>query len=311
MLRTLLDMSTTAQIKDSLKLGGEVLGADRQGRPAAQGQRRAGRLRGAEGARHPVDPGRDGLHLEPRGRGQAARRELPGSSLVDALDARHPALLRAQPAAGAAALAVARRPLALRLRRDLASLRHASTRLRAARGHRRHLLIRQRFEDRAVRPVVAVAAVHQVLRASPSSPAVLQLLRRAPAMCACASAFTWRSARRRFCHSPSSSRICSIEKPRSRDVPDEAQRVHLLVGVLAIARRRCGSPRARGRRSRSGGSSSPTRRSLGRGFADVHRCHRFHRRASPSRCGFSARVAAASSRRTGASAAGSAHCRPR
>ena len=36
-MRTLLDMSTTAQIKDSLKLGSEVLGADRQGRPAAQG----------------------------------------------------------------------------------------------------------------------------------------------------------------------------------------------------------------------------------------------------------------------------------
>ena len=41
---------------------------DRQGRQAAQGQRRAGRLRGAEGARHPVDPGRVGVHLEPGAR---------------------------------------------------------------------------------------------------------------------------------------------------------------------------------------------------------------------------------------------------
>ena len=53
-MRALLDMSTTAQIKDSLKLGSEVLGQHRPGRPAAQAQRRAGRLRGAEGARHPV-----------------------------------------------------------------------------------------------------------------------------------------------------------------------------------------------------------------------------------------------------------------
>ena len=36
-LRAMLDMSTTAQIKDSLHVGREVLGPDRQGRPAAQG----------------------------------------------------------------------------------------------------------------------------------------------------------------------------------------------------------------------------------------------------------------------------------
>ena len=86
MLRALLDMSTTAQIKDSLKLGGEVLGADRQGRPAAQGQRRAGGLRGAEGARHPVDPGRDGLHLEPRAKKRSCATPTTRQQLVDALD---------------------------------------------------------------------------------------------------------------------------------------------------------------------------------------------------------------------------------
>jgi N-acetylmuramoyl-L-alanine amidase len=63
-LRTLLDMSTTAQIKDSLKLGGEVLGQIGKVGKLHKGQRRAGELRGAEGARHPVDPGRVGVHLE-------------------------------------------------------------------------------------------------------------------------------------------------------------------------------------------------------------------------------------------------------
>ena len=51
-LRAMLDMSTTAQIKDSLKLGREVLAPHRPRRPAAQAPGRAGRLRGAEGARH-------------------------------------------------------------------------------------------------------------------------------------------------------------------------------------------------------------------------------------------------------------------
>ena len=73
---------------------------DRQGRQAAQGQRRAGRLRGAEGARHPVDPGRVGVHLESRRGSEAARSRLPRPAGRCAGD-RHPALLRAQSAAGA------------------------------------------------------------------------------------------------------------------------------------------------------------------------------------------------------------------
>ena len=73
---------------------------DRQGRQAPQGQRRAGELRGAEGARHPVDPGRVGVHLEPGRRGQAARSRVPRPARRGARG-RHPALLRAQSAAGA------------------------------------------------------------------------------------------------------------------------------------------------------------------------------------------------------------------
>ena len=53
---------------------------DRQRRQAAQGQRRAGRLRGAEGARHPVVLVETAFICNPRGRSQAARRRLPGSS---------------------------------------------------------------------------------------------------------------------------------------------------------------------------------------------------------------------------------------
>ena len=63
MLRALLDMSTTAQIKDSLKLGGEVLGQIGKVGKLHKGSVEQAELRGAEGARHPVDPGRDGVHL--------------------------------------------------------------------------------------------------------------------------------------------------------------------------------------------------------------------------------------------------------
>ncbi len=38
---------------------------DRSGRRAAQAQRRAGRFRGAQGARHSQHPGGNGLHLKP------------------------------------------------------------------------------------------------------------------------------------------------------------------------------------------------------------------------------------------------------
>ena len=71
--RTLLDLSQTAQISDSLKVGRHVL--DSIGTINALHKRvgRAGGLRGAEGARHSVDPGRDGVHLESRRGAEAAR----------------------------------------------------------------------------------------------------------------------------------------------------------------------------------------------------------------------------------------------
>ncbi len=78
----------------------------RQGRSPAQGRGRAGRLRGAEGTRHPVDPGRDRVHLEPRRGKAAAQPALPGQAGRRA-GHRHPALLCQAPAAGAAARAVA------------------------------------------------------------------------------------------------------------------------------------------------------------------------------------------------------------
>ena len=63
MARTLLDLSQTATINDSLKLGGGAR-RTRSCRRPAQAAGRAGWLRRAEGAGHPVDPGRDGLHIE-------------------------------------------------------------------------------------------------------------------------------------------------------------------------------------------------------------------------------------------------------
>ena len=88
-LRTLIDVEPTAQIKDSLKLGGEVLGEiAKVGKLHRAASSR--RLRGAEGARHSVDPRRVGVHLESGPRGQAApirntapswsRRSRPASS---------------------------------------------------------------------------------------------------------------------------------------------------------------------------------------------------------------------------------------
>ena len=72
-MRAMLDMSTTAQIKDSLKLGNEVLAPlGRVGRLHKRAGR-AGRLRGAEGTGHAEHPGGDGLHLQPRRRGAPAR----------------------------------------------------------------------------------------------------------------------------------------------------------------------------------------------------------------------------------------------
>ncbi len=72
--RALLDMSTTAQINDSLKLGSAMLGEIRNiGARLHKAQRRAGRLRGAEGAGHPERAGRNRLHQQPRRRSQAAQ----------------------------------------------------------------------------------------------------------------------------------------------------------------------------------------------------------------------------------------------
>ena len=74
--RTLLDLSQTAQISDSLKVGRHVLDGHRHAQRAAQGDGRAGGLRRAEGARHSVDPGRDGVHLQ-SGRGAEAAQRTP------------------------------------------------------------------------------------------------------------------------------------------------------------------------------------------------------------------------------------------
>jgi N-acetylmuramoyl-L-alanine amidase len=65
--RTLLDLSQTATINDSLKLGKDVLGELGPHQHPAQGPCGAGRLCRAQGAGHSLDPGRDGLHLQSRG----------------------------------------------------------------------------------------------------------------------------------------------------------------------------------------------------------------------------------------------------
>jgi N-acetylmuramoyl-L-alanine amidase len=97
--RALLDMSTTAQINDSLKLGGAMLGEIKEHRcAAAQGRGRTGRLRRAQGAGHSERAGGNGLHQQPRRRSQPAPRRLPGEPGRCA-HARHPALLCTEPAA--------------------------------------------------------------------------------------------------------------------------------------------------------------------------------------------------------------------
>ncbi len=98
--RTLLDLSQTAQISDSLKVGRHMLDSIGDDQRAAQGGGRAGGLRGAQGAGHPVDPGRDGVHLESRRGAEAAQRAPPGE--VRRIDGRrHPPLLRGESAARA------------------------------------------------------------------------------------------------------------------------------------------------------------------------------------------------------------------
>ena len=96
--QTLLDLSQTATIDHSLRLGNAVLGELGQVNTLHKAQRRAGELRGAEVARRALDPGGDRVHLQP-GRGKAAeRRGLPGPARARD-PRRHQALLRQEPAA--------------------------------------------------------------------------------------------------------------------------------------------------------------------------------------------------------------------
>ena len=74
-----------------------ALGA-RRNQHAAQERRRAGRVRGAESARHSVDPRRDRVHQQSRRGSEAEERRLPGQDGRRAL-AGHQALLLEEPAA--------------------------------------------------------------------------------------------------------------------------------------------------------------------------------------------------------------------
>ena len=105
-MRALLDMSTTAQIKDSLKLGGEVLGQiGKVGRLHKNNVEQAGFavLKAPDVPSILVEsafisnPGEEAKLRDADYQAQAGRRA----------DGRHPALLRAQSAAGEDASAVA------------------------------------------------------------------------------------------------------------------------------------------------------------------------------------------------------------
>ena len=110
--RAMLDMSTTAQINDSLKLGGAMLGEiGNVGKPA-QGAGRTGRLRGAQGAGHSERAGGDGLHQQPRGR-RRLRSDDYQEQLADAIMrgiqryfAHNPPLARSRPPVSAAQPAI-------------------------------------------------------------------------------------------------------------------------------------------------------------------------------------------------------------
>jgi N-acetylmuramoyl-L-alanine amidase len=97
--RTLLDLSQTATINDSLKLGKAVLGElGNVGQPA-QGHCRTGWFRCAQGARHSFHPGRDSVHLQ-SGRGAPTqRRGLSGQDRGSG-DVRYPQVFQAESAAG-------------------------------------------------------------------------------------------------------------------------------------------------------------------------------------------------------------------
>ena len=66
--QTLLDLSQTATINDSLKLGKAVLSELGEINTLHKSARRAGGIRGAESARHSVDPRRDRVHQQSRKR---------------------------------------------------------------------------------------------------------------------------------------------------------------------------------------------------------------------------------------------------
>jgi hypothetical protein len=96
--RMLLDMSTTAQIKDSLKLGTSLLG-EIGSMAKLHKARGAGRLCRAEGARHSQRAGGNRLHQQPRRGSQAGLCRLPRATGRCADDG-HPQVLRPQPAPG-------------------------------------------------------------------------------------------------------------------------------------------------------------------------------------------------------------------
>ena len=76
-MRAMLDMSTTAQIKDSMRVGSEVLSRMGKVGKLHRGQVEQASFAVLKASGDPVDPRRDGVHLEPAGRGQAARSGLP------------------------------------------------------------------------------------------------------------------------------------------------------------------------------------------------------------------------------------------
>ena len=107
-------------------------GRDRLDQHAAQGGRRAGRIRGAEGARHPVDPRRDRVHLQP-GRGAEAAQRSPSGALCGVDARRHPPLFCAKSAARAQSHAAPANGKRVRTRTRPASGSCSRARLRSRR----------------------------------------------------------------------------------------------------------------------------------------------------------------------------------
>ena len=82
----LLDLSQNAAISASRDAAARVLARARHGRPAQEERRAAREPDRAELARHSLDAGRDGIHLEPRRRAAAAR-SAHQDRLADAIHA--------------------------------------------------------------------------------------------------------------------------------------------------------------------------------------------------------------------------------